>query len=489
MDINKIPVLNLLNKKWFDSKRFIAASLAIVSIFLLYMITTVNLSSALEQVKKRGQLVALTRNSSTTYYEGPEGKLGFEYDLANMFAKELGVKLVMKTPEPFADVFPLLSGANADMIAAGVAITKKRQQVASFTQPYLSVTQQLVYKSGISRPKNIGETKGKTIAVIAGSSHVDNLLEYQQKYPEISWQEVADASPEELLEAVNNREYEFTIADSNEIQVSRRFYPELRVAFNIGASENIAWAFKKSEDTSLVTAANQFLDKISNDGRLTQLIERYFGHIKKFDYVDKTVFLKHIENRLPLYELSFKQAAKETEIDWRLLAAVGYQESHWDAYATSPTGVRGLMMLTNITAAEMNVKNRLDPRQSIFAGARYLRKSIDRVPPSVENPDRVWMGMAAYNVGFGHLEDARILAKKFNKNPDVWVDVKTILPLLSRQKYHRLTKHGYARGQEPVTYVGNIRDYYDILLWYTEQKNHEQKPNEDTIKLQGPSAL
>lgn len=499
MNIKHIPILNLMNAQWFKSKRFLLLFVICTAAFILYFITTFSASSSLQQVKKRGELVVLTRNASTTYFEGPDGETGFEYDLATLFAKELGVKLVMKVPDAFTDVFPLLSGSNADMVAAGVSITEKRRKNAQFSQPYFTVTQQLVYRVGkFKRPRNMGEIAGKRLAVVDGTTHLNSLKNYQKQYPKLTWDARQNVSSEELLEEVQTNQTDFTIADSNEISVSRRFYPELRVAFNVSGEETIAWAFKKSNDTSLVNAANHFLDKVKKNGVLTQLIERHFGHIKKFNYVEKRVFLQHIANRLPLYELSFKQAAKETGIDWRLLAAVGYQESHWDPLATSPTGVRGLMMLTNATAAEMSVKNRLDPRQSIFAGSRYLKKSIDKISHKVKNPDRVWMGMAAYNIGFGHLEDARVLAQRFKKNPNVWVDVKTTLPLLSKRKYNRLTKHGYARGYEPVHYVTNIRNYYDILIWHSEhtdsldddkQNNASNNNNDVIIQIEGPSAL
>jgi len=165
------------------------------------------------------------------------------------------------------------------------------------------------------------------------------------------------------------------------------------------------------------------------------------------------------------------EAAEQTGIDWRLLAAIGYQESHWNPRARSPTGVRGIMMLTQSTMRHLGLKNRLDPRQSIIGGARYIAMMKRRIPDRIPEPDRTWMALAAYNVGFGHLEDARILAQRDGANPDKWVDVKKYLPRLSRRKWYRRTKHGYARGGEPVRYVENIRSYYDILVWYTERDN------------------
>ena len=185
----------------------------------------------------------------------------------------------------------------------------------------------------------------------------------------------------------------------------------------------------------------------------------------RFDYIQARVFIEHIETRLPQYRHWFREAAAEIGVDWRLLAAVGYQESHWDPAATSPTGVRGLMMLTEETARSLNVADRLDPRASIFGGARYFVWIRNQIPARILEPDRTWFTLAAYNVGMGHLEDARILTQMHGKNPDSWNDVREHLPLLTQAKWYSRVKRGYARGWEPVRYVENIRGYMDILDW------------------------
>ncbi|MDX1657143.1 MAG: transglycosylase SLT domain-containing protein, partial [Candidatus Competibacteraceae bacterium] len=140
-----------------------------------------------------------------------------------------------------------------------------------------------------------------------------------------------------------------------------------------------------------------------------------------------------------------------------------YQESHWNPRARSPTGVRGLMMLTLATARPLKVSNRLDPAQSVDGGARYLRHLLERLPAEVVKEDRLWFALAAYNVGLGHVLDARTLARRLGRNPNIWSDLKGVLPLLARRQYHRTLEYGYARGSEPVRYVQRIRDFRDIL--------------------------
>ena len=471
-------------------RRVITLIVVISSLLIVTLFTRLSTSTQLEQVQKTGKLVVVTRNSATTYYQGPNGATGFEYDMLSLFAKQLGVSLELRTPENFADVLPMVAGGSADVAAAGITITEKRKQLVNFGPSYITNTQQLIFRSGANkRPHNIGDTVGKKLHIIGGSSHEESLQQLKQTYVELEWQAITDADTEELMRQVDEEQIDFTIADSNDVKVNRRFMPELRVAFDLTDPEQVAWAFKKSEDTSLPDAATAFFTEIEENGQPIQLIKRHFGHIKRFDYVDKRTFLRHIENRLPLYELSFKQAAQATGFDWRLLAAVGYQESHWDPNATSPTGVRGLMMLTQATAASVKVKDRLDPRQAIFGGARYLKQQKNRIAERIQDPDRTWMALASYNVGFGHLEDARILAQKQGKNPDTWVDVKSTLPLLTKKKYHSQTKHGYARGYEPVHYVSNIRDYYQVLVWYSERDQEKNLDETPEIELREPSAL
>jgi len=223
---------------------------------------------------------------------------------------------------------------------------------------------------------------------------------------------------------------------------------------------------------------------------LDRLNEKYYGHIRRFDYVDTRALYRKIITELPRYQQLFQQAANEFNLDWRLLAAISYQESHWNPKAISHTGVKGLMMITNATAKQMKIDDRTDPKQSIFAGAGYLDSLKARLPDRIVEPDKTWIALAAYNIGLGHIEDARILTQQNGQNPDVWPDIKKNLPLLSTKKWYSKTRHGYARGNEPVRYIENIRRYYDILLYddISEQElNQQNKANMQ--QGQSPSAL
>ena len=440
----------------------------------------------LEQVKAHNELIVITRNSPTTYFEGPDGPTGLEYDLAKRFAEYLGVELRMVVPANFSDILPLTALGNANLAAAGLTITDKRKEKVRFGPVYQEITPQLVYRSGSTRPKTLADLDG-ILEVVAGSSHEEQLEKLQEDYPALAWQTNAELESDELLALVWQQLIEYTIADSNEVAVNRRFYPELKPAFDISPPKPLAWAFPRSKDDSLFNAAKAFFKTIRKDGRLERLIDRYYGHIGEFDYVGTRRYQAHIEQRLPQYRDLFIKAASEVGMDWRLLAAIGYQESHWNSNAVSPTGVRGIMMLTKAAAKDLGIKDRNDPAQSIRGGARYFANMLQRMPERIPEPDRTWLALAAYNVGLGHLEDARILTQKNEGNFDRWVDVKENLPLLSKKKWFQQTRHGYARGQEPVRYVDNIRTYYDILVWLTGKDSEDKQVVQEPPQFDSPA--
>ncbi|MCK5092176.1 MAG: membrane-bound lytic murein transglycosylase MltF, partial [Gammaproteobacteria bacterium] len=313
-------------------------------------------TTMLERVKKQGELVVITRNSPTTYYLGPEGYTGLEYDLISRFANELDVKLKIIIPESFNQIIPMIVNGDAHLAAAGLTITDLRKQAVKFAPPYQEITQKLVYRMGINkRPRSIEDIGDRQLEVIAGSSHVERLKELKEDFSELSWIENEELESEQLLSLVSEQVIDFTIADSSELSLNQRFHKDLRVAFDISEPESLAWAFPISTDQSLYNMAVEFFNKLKENGELDQLIEKYYSHIDALNFVGTQLFLRHVKTRLPTYQKVFRRAGKESDLDWRLLAAIGYQESHWNPKAISPTGVRGIMMLTQATAAQMGV--------------------------------------------------------------------------------------------------------------------------------------
>ncbi len=439
--------------------------------------------SQLGRIKESGTLRVLTRVDPTTYFEGSDGLTGLEYDLINQFAKRLGVKAEFIVPDSFERMIDMIAAGRADIAAAGLTVTEQRTNILRFTPPYQKITEQIVYRSGKPHPRSIVDlTKGR-LEVVKGTSHIETLEQWKENIPKLKWHVNTELNNDELLYRVANGRIDYTIADSNKINLVKRFYPELRVAFDLSNPRPLAWALPKSDDSSLYDEAARFFEEIKQDNTLAQLIDRHYGHADALDDYSNRTFRKHVDRRLPEYRKHFQAAADRLGIDWRLLAAIGYQESHWHREAVSPTGVRGIMMLTSGTARDLGVRDRTDPAQSIDGGSRYFMERMTKISKKIPQPDRTWMALAAYNVGFGHLQDARMLARKQGTNPDRWVDVKKYLLRLGKPRWHRQTKYGYARGWEPVRYVENIRYYYDLLVWLTEGKDRQQRNGRGTTTL------
>lgn len=451
----------------------IIVSLIIFAILVISPFYTDEPLTQLQAIQQRGHLNILTHNASSTYYVDANGENGFQYQLVKLFAEFIDVQLNIILLDQFADLYPELLFETGDLAVSGLSQQDLFKHPNIIYGPeYHKVQQQVVYKKkGKNKIKKLKHMKDGILQVIQGSSHERLLGELKTEHPYLEWNVNSDIAIEELLELLDEGSVDYVFADSHEIALQRRFFPELRIAFNLGKDKKLRWAIKKSYDKSLQNTLNIFFARIKKNGRLDQLIHRFFSQVEKFNYSDIQTFTIHVEKRLPKYRQHFMREAKANNLDWHLLAAIGYQESLWNPKAKSPTGVRGLMMLTLDTAKHVKIKNRLDAKQSIKGGARYFKQVLAKIPERIAFPDNVWFALAAYNVGFGHLEDARIITTQNKGDPDKWIDVKKNLPLLSRKKWYKQTKHGYARGWEPVKYVENIRKYYDLLVGMESRKN------------------
>lgn len=490
MPLKYIPILNLLER--YHSRRSGVLLLMLLLVFGFgYVFENYQHSNQLQIIQKKGRLRVLTRNAPTAVYEDNNGVTGFEYELLASFAKELGVSLDLRFENDISKGAALLAGNSVDLIAAGRNNFDYYSEGVRFGFAYTQSRAQVLYKNGVSkRPKTIANLMGENLGIAAGMGYVELLQGLQKTHSELNWQVVDDAGGLDMMEMINDKQLTYALVDSREVALNQRYTPEVHVGFDLTDDMDISWKIAKTADDSLYQAVNRFFAKKSTKELLLTLNEQYFGHIPNFDYVNKRTFLEHVQTRLPSYRQAFIEAGKTLDVDWRLLAAIGYQESHWNPRATSPTGVRGLMMLTKTTAAHMKVDDRLNPLQSIRGGSAYYRQLFDQLPAHIEDPDRTYLALAAYNIGYGHLRDAQQLAAQLGENPDLWVHVKSVLPLLRRQKYHKDLPHGFARGDEAVQYVSNIRDYYETLLWL-EESHDEQPPAplQDKIELPRPFAL
>lgn len=412
----------------------------------------------------------VTINSPDTYFiDSQNNYAGLEYELAKRFVSFLGepYKLEFIVVDSFAKVFPALLKGDADIAAADISITAARKRQVLFGPAFNQVQSMVVYNREHNNEPNKPEALlEKRLVLPSGTSFVDRMRELQAQHPQLTWRETDKLSSEQLIEAVARNEIDFTVADNHLLAIMQYLYPQLDAGLMLGPVDKIAWAFNKFTGEDRLKQVQAFFKQIEKDGTLRNLLDRYYGHTKRLKQVDVVAFLSKSRTLLPKYIRLFKDAQEITDIDWRLLAALSYQESHWDNYSTSPTNVRGLMMLTEQTSNMMNVTDRLDPKQSIMAGAKFMLWLKDRIPARIPEPDRTFMALAAYNNGMGHLEDARIMAQRMGLNPDSWADVKRGYQLLNDPAHYVHAKHGYCSCGAPVIYTELVRSYYQIMQKY-----------------------
>lgn len=465
-------------------------------IFLVFMLhlnscveKPVKPPTQLEKVRQTGELKIVTRHSPSSYYEGPDGFAGLEHDLAQLFAKRLGVKVSFIVPDAGHHASDYIADKEADIAATGLMVSETRKEALRFAPAYRRITEQVIYRSDRPKPHSVSELSSGNLEVAAGASHVDTLNSLKTDYPDLSWSLNYEQNTQGMLFLVNEGLLDYTIVQSDQMLRMRQFYPKIDVAFDIGEPCDLAWAFSNDEDSSLYNEAVKFFDEIKQNKQLDQLIDRYYGHSETYDASLDSAIRLHYRKRLPKYKHTFQKAGKDQGLDWRLLAALAYQESQWDGNAVSAEGVRGLMMLTGVTARELNVTDPFDPVQSIRGGASYLREAKAQIPAHISEPDRTWFALAAYNVGHGHVEDARHLVRQRGGDPDKWIEVKQMLGLLDKRYWYRQTRHGQARGALAVHYVNSIRRYYDLMVWLDVEENasHELAMNPAPVKQNGSS--
>jgi membrane-bound lytic murein transglycosylase F len=423
---------------------------------------------SLRDIKESGKLIVLTRNAPTTYYVDRHGAMaGFEYDMVVSFAEFIGVQPEIRVIHTISGILDAVESGRGDVGAAGLTYTSGRSAKFQIGPVYQTVRQLAIARRGGKRPKTVESLSTVNIHVVAGSSYEERLLALKAENPDLTWQADDTLDTEGLLEKVWRGEIDCTLSDDNIFRINRRFYPELVATTAVTEPEALAW-FLNQRSKDLRVAIHDWFEQFSVSGELQLLEEKCYGFVEIFDYVDTRKFFQRIDSTLPKYRQMFDEASEVFGFDWTLLAAQSYQESHWRPQAQSPTGVKGIMMLTLAAAEDVGVTNRLDPELSINGGARYLRELIDRLPEEIKEPDRTWIALAAYNIGMGHMYDARTLASRLNKDPNLWIDMREVFPLLSQKKYYETVSHGYARGSEPVRYVSRIRNYEDILKRATD---------------------
>ncbi len=445
--------------------------------------------SQLERIKSRGTLRVALIATPPLYFPDESVIKGYDYEIIASYAESIGSTLEIIRANTISEIITMLKQGKAHIGIAGNSPDSSDKNILGSTA-YDEDEWHVIGNRKNTLPKSVDDITPSTVIVAKGSKPALVLSDLKPEHPSLFWLELPNGNNRQVLEQVNKNNFKLSVISADVYKYYRYLYPEIKIAFTLNKQFPSRWLSYKSDDASLSKSIEKFINSYKQSGKLEQRYNTYYRHLNAFNYADSFHYLKNIKERLPQYRSLFKNAALDNEFDERFLAAVSYQESHWDANARSYTGVRGLMMLTKDTAKRVGVKDRLDPKESITGGAKYLNILKASLPERIKEPDRSWMTLAAYNVGLGHLEDARILTELLGDNPDLWIDVEKHLPKLSQKEWHQMTKHGYARGHEPVAFVRRIRRYYDILRLFQQEEILEKldRPLElDKVQITSPA--
>ena len=344
-------------------------------------------------------------------------------------------------------------------------------------------------------PDGLAELSNKSIAVDENSGIGEIMLAHQDNWPSIQLEQTLDRTTPELMDMVMSTEVQYAVIASNEFLMFQHFFPDLIAKYEFQGIFTTGWLVA-SGDPVFSSEIEQFVRDVKSSGRMQALAELNQGHLWNFNYADAVLFLDRVDNLLPQYQQAFEEAGDAYDLDWRLLAAIAHQESHWDPLATSPTGVRGIMMLTRSTAAEMGVSDRLSASQSIDGGARYFKRLHELLTDEISEPHRSWIALASYNLGRAHILRAQRLASDAGSNPNDWQQLRYYIRSLERtDSLLTSTQPGQlgnsevvdadsnsavqqlqplnGRGLEALKYVDNVRRYYDMLNWMGKQQNNK----------------
>jgi len=436
--------------------------LLLVFILVLTGCAPAETPSRIRDYRSLGELRVATRLDAISYRKEGDGRTsGFEHDLLQKLGERMGVPVrFVEYPDSARALDAVLNG---EVHLAAAALARNDRFPLKWSGPLREVDYVLAGRVESAEIGREADLAGRTVSARRGSLAVDELNHIRKRLPALNVHLAAATRDEALLAQLAQGRLDLVATDRIHFALAAQTEPSIGIAFDLPLKSSIAWALPL-DARELGSEVDAFLGEATQNELLARLADRYFGHIRRLNDADVTTFLARIQARLPRYREHFYAAQAQTGVDWRLLAALAYQESHWDPLAASPTGVRGMMMLTSETADRLGVADRLDARASILGGARYFSMLREQLPDEIAEPDRSWMAVAAYNLGMGHLNGARAIARRLGRDSTDWWDMKAVLPLLSRPEFAARLKAGPARGGEAVIMTENIRNFHGILV-------------------------
>ncbi|WP_430813495.1 transglycosylase SLT domain-containing protein [Carboxylicivirga sp. RSCT41] len=435
-------------------------------------------------IKEDGVLKVLTTYSGTSYFLYKGRPMGFEYELLEQFAKLKGLKIDLKTVGSIDSLFYYLNRGDVDLVAHGLTETRKRKEFVKFTKPLYTSRQVLVQKMPDNwhdlHWRNIEdallhdaiELMGDTVSVRVNSSYHQRLKNLAD---EIGGEIFVDTLPgdlttEEIIEMVADGRVKQTVADLNIASLMASYYPILNIDVAVSTTQNMGWVVRKNSP-HLLKEINDWLKDYKKESEYYVIYNKYYKNKKDYRSRVKSDFYSLKQNKISKYDELIKRESANINWDWRLLASQVYQESQFNPSAVSWAGAVGLMQMMPATAKEFGVQWRSNPEQSLSGGVRYLDHLLGRFESVEDSVQQIKFTLAAYNCGYGHVADARRLAKKYNLDPNRWDDnvEKMILALRYPKNFNDpMVKHGYLRGTEPYTYVREIFERFDHYKTFIE---------------------
>ena len=429
----------------------------------LFLLSPTNGKSQWQRIQEKGYLTWVTRPSPLTYYNGLDGIIGLEYDILKTFCETHNLELNVIQAESNGELFKLLRNNNIDIAGANLTLTQERSEKYFATHGYDETFISLVSSLGEPKIKSIDALENYDGAVLNNSSYQE-VAQHLIVNNQAKINSIQGKSLYELLQMVLEGKIDFTLADANAVSIYQTYMPMLRVGLKLTQMHELVFLVdKKHNDDSLKIKLDDYINYYKSNNKVDNYKQFITSNLPNSKPADTLQFLKNYLKRWPLIKPMIYSIAEKYEVSPILLGAISYQESHWNAQAVSPTLVKGLMMLTKAVASEYDVTDRFDPKQSLDGGTQYFFKMKNKIPDRIVEPDRTNFALAAYNLGYGHLEKARVMTQKAGKNPDLWIDVKQFLPLLNQMKGFR------ADGKTAVRYVENIRAYENLLQWKEQQ--------------------
>lgn len=413
-------------------------------------------SQSYDQIIESGELRVLITDEPDSQYIFNTEHFGFEYELLATFASSIGVELKLEVV-PYGELFALLESGAGDLAVGGILDSPFVNRVSQTTIPWYQAQTTVVYKRGTKRPKRVEHLDGEPVLTSARYYSIErlnvlNLLDdHRSEY--------------ELLTAVHHGSERFVLSTNYRARNAKHYLPNLNRAFILADKLDVVWAMPRRYDNKLLAVLNQFLETALDEGLPTKLADYYFSLPERLSTFDALAIQRRIADTLPNFEYAFRKAARKGNIDWHLLAAVAYQESRWSNEALSPTGVRGIMQLTEDTAQYLDVDDRMDMSQTIDAAALYIRSLRKRLPKDIKEPQRTWFAVGAYNIGLSHIRRAYHKANELGLESTQWNTISQLLPSLYDKPF--------SKGDQARNYVQKVQIFTDILRFYDLHQRRE----------------